>query len=244
MLHLVVAAVVVSCAALGFWQLRRLEGRQAQNALLATRRAEAPEDLGRLLERIGADLSNLAHRRAEAEGVYDPSREVLWQRGSTYRGQPGYQLLTPLILEDGSALLVDRGWAPFSYRQPPVAEARPPGGRVAVAGALRLPQTPPGGFWANLAPRNPPGELAITAYADPARLQEQMPYRLLPVVLELSEQRPSQADLLPAILPSEALTDGPHLGYAVQWFAFALIGFVGYGLLLRRVALEDSKKAS
>jgi surfeit locus 1 family protein len=40
---------------------------------------------------------------------------------------------------------------------------------------------------------------------------------------------------LPRPLPADDLTAGPHLGYAIQWFAFALVGVVGYAILLRKV---------
>ena len=37
---------------------------------------------------------------------------------------------------------------------------------------------------------------------------------------------------MPAPLPE--LTEGPHLNYAIQWFAFATIAAVGYVILVRR----------
>ncbi len=36
--------------------------------------------------------------------------------------------------------------------------------------------------------------------------------------------------------PPDVTDGGPHLAYAIQWFSFALIGVVGYGLLIRRAA--------
>ena len=125
---------------------------------------------------------------------------------------------------------------PFALREPPVAEAAPPAGEVRVEGALLPSRGPPQGFWANLAPRNPPGKLTITTYPDTERLSAQMPYELLPVVLELSSQTPPQPGDLPVVLAEAPLNDGPHLGYAIQWFSFALIGLVGYGFLLRQTA--------
>jgi surfeit locus 1 family protein len=61
-----------------------------------------------------------------------------------------------------------------------------------------------------------------------------MPFRLLPVYLQLSEQDPPQVEGLPAPAPLPELSEGPHLGYALQWFAFATIALVGYVVLLRR----------
>lgn len=241
LLHLLVLAVAAACVGLGVWQLRRLAERRSANAALELRRAEAPRPLGELLAE--GDPADLAQRRARAVGRYDAEREVLWQRGLANGGEPGYQVLTPLLLADGRAILVERGWVPFALSAPPVAEAAPPAGEVTVEGALLPSRGPPEGFWANLAPRNPPGELAITAYPDTERLSAQMPYALVPVVLELASQTPPQPGDLPVVLPEEPLSDGPHLGYAIQWFSFALIGLVGYGFVLRRMAVGAERPA-
>lgn len=243
LLHVLVFVVTASCVLLGFWQLRRLEQRRDYNALLESRLNQPSEALEEVLGRYRADVSaadpeSLAYRQVRVSGRYDADEEVLWSRAQSYNGEPGYQVLTPLRLEGGRALLVERGWVPFEPDTATLAEAAPPDTEVVVSGTLRLSQAPPTGFWAGLAPRNPPGELRVTAYADSERLEQQMPYALLPVYLKLEAQEPPQPGLLPVIVPAEPLTEGSHLAYALQWFAFALIAAVGYGLLLYRRAEE------
>ena len=44
---------------------------------------------------------------------------------------------------------------------------------------------------------------------------------------------------LPFGLLAPSLGEGPHLGYAVQWFVFFVIGLIGYPLVLVRLARED-----
>jgi surfeit locus 1 family protein len=39
-------------------------------------------------------------------------------------------------------------------------------------------------------------------------------------------------------LPQIELSEGPHLGYAIQWFAFALILGTGYPLFVRKQEME------
>ena len=64
------------------------------------------------------------------------------------------------------------------------------------------------------------------------RIQQQVDYPLAPVVMNSSEDGESG---LPIAVDSPAFADeGPHLAYAIQWFAFALIGLVGYFFLMRR----------
>jgi len=62
-----------------------------------------------------------------------------------------------------------------------------------------------------------------------------MPFELVPAYLKLRAQTPSTAGTLPTPLPPEQHDLGPHLGYAIQWFSFAIIGVAGYFFLLRSV---------
>ena len=203
-LALAVAALFVR---LGFWQLARLHDRQAQNAIIAKRRALPPVELP--MHRLAADA--LRDRRARARGVYDYAHERVWT-GRTYDGAPGVALLTPLLLSDGSAVFVDRGWASSPDAAHLDRERYREGDTVLVEG-LVLP-----------APRD-------RGDADPARLRDSLPYPLLPVVVQLNDTAaPHPAGLHRWRLP--AVNNGPHLSYAIQWFSFALIVFVGtVGLL-------------
>jgi len=231
---------------LGFWQLNRLETRQARNELLESRLSLEPTPLATLLSEYETDAlpasdASIAYRPATVTGTYDPEYEVLQRSSGGYDGEPGYFVLTPLVLDNDRAVLVKRGWVPFELNAPPVTEASPPPGEVSVQGSAQLGRTPPTGFAANLAPRDPPGELDITAYADLNRLSEQMPYDLLPVYLELQTQSPSQDATLPRPPQPPTFTDGPHLGYAIQWFAFAVITVVGYGFFVRQGVRAEAK---
>ena len=76
-------------------------------------------------------------------------------------------------------------------------------------------------------------------YVDVERLQPQLEYPLEPYYLELIGQQPPQAGDLPVPPPAPELSRGPHLSYALQWFAFAVIALVGYAALLRRALREQ-----
>ena len=219
--------------------MNRLETRQARNTLLESRLSLEPTPLATLLSEYETDAppasdASIAYRPATVAGTYDPEHEVLQRSSEGYDGEPGYFVLTPLVLNSGQTVLIKRGWVPFELNTPPVAEALPPPGEVSVQGSVQLGRKPPTGFAANLAPRDPPGELDITAYSDLSRLSKQMPYELLPVYLELQTQSPSKDDALPRPPQPPTFTDGPHLGYAIQWFAFAVITVVGYGFFVRQ----------
>ncbi len=223
--HVVVLAIAAVCVSLGFWQLRRHDERQAFNALV-TERTRAPE---RPLEQVLIEHrpDELAYRRTEATGTYDPDHEVLLV-GRTHRGRTGHHVLTPLETERGDTVLVDRGWIPYDDpdRRPPALP-----GTVTVRGIL-LPSQQAPRFGAS-AP--PPGPVRSVARVDLVLLDERMPHDLAPAYLLLTEQDPPSGELpLPAELPE--LESGPHVAYAVQWFLFAGVALVVYGAILRQTA--------
>src|SRR3979490_1709669 len=98
--------VAAMCVGAGVWQLDRLHGRRERTALLSAARARPP-----LVVNGALPADSARDRRLEARGVYDYGHERLWRpRGD--QGSPAVDLVAPLRLVDGAAVLVDRGWAP------------------------------------------------------------------------------------------------------------------------------------
>ena len=62
------------------------------------------------------------------------------------------------------------------------------------------------------------------------------------IYLQLEAQEPIRSSDVPIRLPLPDLGEGPHRSYAFQWFTFATIGVVGYGLTLRRIARGDQSR--
>ena len=264
--HLLIAAVVALFVTAGVWQLERHAQLHDRNALLTARLAAPSESY----EAAAAAYDPAAeagapddprYRPVVADGRFAEEHDVLW-RGRAFDGQPGYHVLTPLVLErpEGAparAVLVDRGWIPYRYDVPEVPDFAPPPGPVRVEGRLMPAQGTPEGPLAALAPRDPPdGPLDTVARPDVDRLQAQVPWPLERFVLEAERivgvpdgaegtvvharivedgLDPGAGEVrLPLLPAAPAPRGGPHLGYAFQWFSFALITGVGYVLLLRR----------
>jgi surfeit locus 1 family protein len=223
-----VMAIATLFVNLGLWQLDRHRERVLENQIKQQRLASDVTALSILLDAVGDDLGSLEYRRTSVSGVFDPDREVLL-RGQVESGSPGFDVITPLLLDDGTTLLVDRGWVPLAFDTPPVLEGAPPVGRVEVEGILRLTQQP-----SAIGPTEPPGGLTQIARVDLDRLSQQFT-PLVPVWLEITEDDPPAGPLRRGPAP-DVSDDGPHLEYAVQWFAFALVGIVGFGLVIRRAA--------
>ena len=204
-----VAAITAVFVRLGFWQLDRLDERQATNAVAACRLSQAPQGLGVLIDKAGADLEVLEYRRTTTSGVFDVENEVLI-RSQVYLGAAGFHVITPLIKSDGVAVLVNRGWVPLGMDEAPVGQASPivVNGTSRVDGWVHLTQLRPA-----LGPVDAPGEdLGTLSRVDIDRIRQQVDYPLeLIYVVEAREGGPD----LPVSLALPAFDDeGPHLGYA------------------------------
>jgi surfeit locus 1 family protein len=231
-IHLMTLVIVAVCLAMAVWQMGRLEDRRAENDRLAARQKLPAEDLGSLLPGAGAkagDVESAALRHTEARGTFDTAEQVILQSRS-FDGRQGNHLLTPLVLESGEALLVDRGWVPLPTDDGVLARAEPPAGPVTVGGVL-LPTEKKALLGVS---DPPPGDITATPRVDLERLAGQLPYPLYPVYLRLQSQQPANAGDLPRPVPIPAPSDGPHMEYAVQWFLFAATALVIYLGLIRR----------
>ncbi len=219
---LALVLMVAGFVRLGFWQLERLGVRRAENRAALAAREEPSLTLG-----AGADWTaeELRERWVEASGTYDFGNEVVL-RGQAFQGTPGVLVATPLRLAGSdSAVLVLRGFVPAadavradldSLREPETARVRGLATPLQVGGGQPLNH---GGrtTWARL---------------DLAGIRARLPYPVLPVLIR--QVPDSGLARLPRRLPAPELSDGPHLSYAVQWFAFAAMALAFGVLVVRR----------
>jgi len=240
--HLLVVGLIVAMANLGFWQLRRLDDRRATNSAIAERAQEPPVPVEQLVD-VDDDVAvgkDLAWRRVTAAGVWQPEDEVL-VRNRSLDQRPGFWVLSPLLLDSGVVAVVNRGWVPLRVGEAgvPVDAAAPAEGDVVVEALLQPTQRR-----GSIGPTDPPdGVLDVLSRADVERLDAQLEQDALPVVLQLTGQEPRLTAEFPAVLPLPEQDEGPHLGYAVQWFIFTTIAVLGYPFILRRVALGAGRSA-
>ena len=239
--HVLVVALLVVMVSLGSWQLRRLEERRDLNALQAERTAAAVVAVDVLAAEIPAagGAEDVEYRVVEATGRYRVADEVA-VRNRTLGGRPGVWLLTPLVLAEGPALVVNRGWVPQSSSDPAARPPTPaPDGEVVVRGVVRVSEQRSGLGIADPAG----GRLASLARPDIERYAAQLDYPVHPFYLQLNSQDPPSGDY-PLMVALPAPGDGPHLGYAVQWFIFSAIAVIGYPLVLRHVSRRPDTAAA
>jgi len=233
-LALVAAAVMVL---LGRWQYHRYEARHAVNARIDAAATAQPRPLAAVLPVPGASAgtagpppsADASYTRVTVTGRYDPANIVL-VRGRTVDRQVGFEIVTPLRLADGSAVLVDRGWVPPA---PGGAMAQPtlpptPDGDVTVTGVLKLSESRGGDV------TRAEGRLETRRIAVP-RIAAQLPYPVFGAFVALDDQVPT-ADAAFVAVPPDRQNDWLNGGYAVQWWLFAGMTLVAYGWLARREA--------
>jgi surfeit locus 1 family protein len=145
--------------------------------------------------------------------------------------------LTPIVF-GGGAVFVDRGWIPADGNSPPALPERAwrqydEPGTVNVSGQIRLGRAK--STLLGVADPLPEdgSKLEVWNNADLARIAAQMPYPILPVYVQ-PEADPTVTEPPIPFQPEVELTEGPHFGYALQWFTFATILFFGYPFFLRK----------
>lgn len=224
-------AVAVLFVNLGLWQLDRLSQRRAQNDRVVAARHAEPAPVGSVLSTGQAPARSERFVRVEAVGRYDTAHEYL-VRGRTVHDRAGLYVLTPLVTGDGTALLVVRGWVASSSKGAAVAPDFPaaPNGEVTVVGRVRAPEK--GAAQPTRVGRYPAVKRITLPY-----LADELDQPVYRGYVELVNQRPAGAEGLVAV-PEPPVEQGPHLAYAVQWFLFAGMLFVGYGIYARREEQE------
>ena len=223
-LFLLLAVIVAGiCIRLGVWQLARLHQRRAANQAIAAAMALPPVTLD-------TSRDSLLHRRVIARGVYDRDHEFIL-RGRVYREAPGVLLVTALRLAGrDTAVLVNRGFVAAADAATPDLSGLDEPGMLEVRGITQPIAEDPAG-----AGRNVNNGVVSWGRLDLASVRAAVPYPLLDVVIL---QTPDSAlPRRPRRQETVALDDGPHLSYAIQWFAFATIALVGGGIIFFRGSL-------
>jgi surfeit locus 1 family protein len=233
--HVLALVAVVAFVYAAQWQWGKHLDRQARNALLEERVDAAPVSLDEALDDTAATGTPVDYRRVTVTGRFLADEEVLLSVRQ-HRGQPGHQLLTPLVTEDGEAVVVDRGWVPYELDDPPVAQAAPPEGEVTVTGYL-FPSQVSGGV--GIAEEGG-DRVDYVGRVDIPRLQRQVEVPLAPAYLVTEDQSPVQTGELPIPAEIPPPDSGPYLNYTGQWSLFALVVLIGYPILLRKTAGEQA----
>lgn len=203
---------VVVFSLLGIWQVQRLFWKLDLIARVEARVTAAPVSPPPPSQWPTVDAEDFEYRHVQVTGVFDHGHEALVQ-AVTERG-PGFWVMTPLRIQDGFSILINRGFVPPDKKDAETRQSGAPRGTITVTGLLRISE-PGGGF---LRANDPDADRwysrDVAAIAAVKGVGEHAPFFI-----------DADATANPGGLPVGGLTvvrfHNSHLVYAATWFSLA-----------------------
>lgn len=199
-------------ASLGFWQLdRAAEKEQLQSAFAAQMAAPAAP-----LSTEQLTASEQKYLKVSVSGQLVDGDQQFLLDNRVHKGQAGYEVLVPLLLEDGGVLLLNRGWLPVGASRDIKPEVSTQGQSISIDGIAALPPQRFNLGEALLAEDSWP---RVLQFEDFSAIGELLGLKLIPRILQPSEEGDWAFERI-----WRAVEKGPtqNYGYAVQWFALTL----------------------
>jgi len=220
-----VVAFAIACTLLSLWQIARRDEARADITRVETNWGAEPRPIEELLPELDAFDENLKWSPVTLTGRYLVDEQLL-ARGRPLDGNPGFEVLVPFQLDDGTVFIVDRGWVPpGSEQDAPDDVPSPPTGEVTVVARLKAGEP-------TLAGRSAPaGQVATINLPTIADLVGLPTYTGAYGLLDSEEPAPATR---PAAVVKPAPDEGPHLSYAFQWVLFAVMAFIALGWAIRQ----------
>jgi surfeit locus 1 family protein len=225
---LLLAAIAVFVA-LGVWQVQRMHWKHALIAHVEARVHAAPVELPQDAALSGGKVADLEYLRVRASGVYQGSATAL-VRAATDLGT-GYWTMTPLRMDDGRRVWINRGFVPAGTTAA-LAGATAPAGRATVTGLLRKSE-PEGSLLQSNRPQDDRWYSRDVNGMAAARTLG----AVVPAFVDAQVERASApSSVNPQPVPGLTQIHFPdsHLTYALTWFAMALLSAVGLAYIWRR----------
>lgn len=210
---------VVSFVQLGAWQLRRAEQKEALQHAYAAGQESTVELTAQNVEALPR------YQRVETRGHYLPERQVLLDNMPSEQGRPGFRVLTPFELSEGGYVLVDRGWIPMNDREIDPSTLEVDRSARTVRGVLdELPR--PGLRLSDGREQAPTAWPRIMNFPEQDELESALEMPLARRIVLLDPNEPDGFER--QWRTPQAFGPERHIGYAIQWFAFALVAVVLY----------------
>ena len=215
----ILLTVLVSAlfAGLGRWQIERMYQKE-QILEQYQQRQEAPPITQ--LPVATDEIEKWRYRRVQLNGRLLEDRQFLLDN-QVLDGRVGFNVLTPMILDDGRTVLLDRGWVALGVRREDLPDVRLTAEIADIAGTIYVPFGDP--FALDGATVGEIGWPRIVQYLDFKALGDLLGSPLLPMVVRLSPEQMGGYKRKWSIIPMSA---DKHLAYAVQWFALAAVPII------------------
>jgi surfeit locus 1 family protein len=168
------------------------------------------------------DFSVLQYKKVRVKGRYDIAHQILLDN-QVEGNLAGYHVITPLKIEGvNGVVLVNRGWIASKSNRNDVPVFITPQNTVEIVGQLWIPSTK---VFTLETDEQKQAETSVWQYLDIARYQKAVP-NLLPIVIKLDEKSEAGGFVRHWEMPASKIAS--HLGYAYQWFGFAIASILIY----------------
>lgn len=215
------AGIVVAVIAmqLGNWQLKRAAEKHELGERIAHFSAS---EVAELRSASGVPPPVWSQVRLRGQWLADA---VLYLDNRVHERRPGYHVLMPLRLPDGSTVLVNRGWIAAGFDRSALPVPITSSEEVELAGRVTVPEKDP--FSLGDSPRDG----ARWQYVDLAAYREASGLAVAAWVLQQTSDSP---DRLVRDWPAPDLGEDKHRGYALQWYSLAVLALALTGFYVFR----------
>ena len=203
-------------SSLGTWQVYRALEKQALQQKM-------DEQIQSEVIKLDKNIDNLERRtysQVAAVGHYDSKNEILIDN-AIHNRLAGYHVLTPFVLKhDQSVIMVNRGWVPVNRDRRILPVLDSPSGELSIKGTLSPVKSKPPLILGELDTSS-----KVWLYFDAEIFSKKTGKQLLPLTILLDKNEPGgYVREWPKYEEKVAM----HVGYAIQWYVFALIVLATY----------------
>lgn len=206
-------AVVLLFTRLGFWQLHRAHEKQEMLAVHQTFAKQIPKNWQPGYPEPGQ------YQQISIQGHF--LAKILFLDNQHYQHQFGYHVISPLLLANDQVILVDRGWVAGDIGRKTMPMTETPTGLVHLAGTVYFPSEK--NWVLGQALEKIEKNIAIVELVDNHLISQFLHKSVYPFMIRLNKNQASLTDGFVQEWPVVAMSPQRHYGYALQWFAMALV---------------------
>ncbi|MDZ4098231.1 MAG: SURF1 family protein [Methylophilaceae bacterium] len=200
----------------GFWQYNKAEQKQMLQDMYDQALLAEPVDMPLAF----SDVDSWRYWQVKTIGTYQTEHQILLDN-QVEQERAGYHVITPLQLgQSGKYVLVNRGWVEANPDKSILPELETPSGEQEIVGYLWLPSTKFYSLEQSTEVVKDGQWQSVWQNMDMQRYQQSVPFEVLPLAIRLDPN--SNAGGYSRIWPRPAERITTHIGYAYQWFGFAV----------------------
>ena len=218
-----ISLTVWGLLSLGFWQLDRAEEKRGIESTIVA----AQSNPAQLVE--ANEILDKEHYRVLLNGYFDTNKQFIYDN-QIVKGNAGYYVLTPFVLNTETAILVNRGFVPWYGKRGELVDIKIDGHQSTIEVGLIKPKQR-----IELESQEIDTTFPILIQSlDHDQLSQLSNYQIIPMLAQLDVK--ASNGFFRQWKPFYGSVD-KHLGYALQWFLMALV----LSIIAIRLLIKNSR---